>query len=326
MPGPVLWALFSVVICLVAALPTPPWTERRMVVEEGDHEWTLFETPDSDMTVAFVCGMHGRELLSTRLCREWMRTLRAQARCRPRLRFAFLPEANADGAHLARTSDACHRGNANGVDLNRNFPPTPFASKGPRGNSSQQLRVPDPENPGPRPMSERETRSIDRALRTLEPAVLFNVHWGTNALLAPYDGSWRSPPNARELMRFARWMAQEPLGGREGDDEEAVACSTGAHALYESVGTLTDHAHHNLGVPLVYTLEAAFSSAEGRRTSDCEAIFGLAGRCEADWKAWYERKWRALVPRLCELTDDDEAALRRMVASRLQKDRARQAP
>lgn len=316
-PSGTLPLLLVFLLSVVGAAGAHEWRERRMAVDEADHEWTLFENDRSELTVAFVCGMHARELLATRLCREWVATLRASllGTCQPALRFAFLTAANPEGAHLAASSDRCHRGNARGVDLNRNFAPLPFSDESlpGRGAPPPKNASLDLENPGPWPMSEKETRAIDRALRSLWPVhVLFNVHWGTNALLAPYDAAWQAPPNGRDLLRFARWLAQAPVLGSEETGDEVV-CSTGARAMYKSVGTLTDYAHYHLGVPLAYTLEAAFSNEINRQTSDCGRVFGLDGRSDPHWRAWYASKWEHLLRRLCSLSGDDLVALRPMV-------------
>ena len=76
----------------------------------------------------------------------------------------LVPDANPDG-HRAGT-----RGNADGVDLNRNFP-------------HRWRRLSGVFNSGPRPASEPETRALMRLIRRLRPAVTIWFHQHLNMVV-----------------------------------------------------------------------------------------------------------------------------------------------
>jgi protein MpaA len=83
--------------------------------------------------------------------------------------------------------------NANGVDLNRNFP------AGWRGGG----KAGDPEYPGSRPFSEPEARLAARILRTLRPelTIWFHQHHAARPLVRAWGAS---VPAARRYARLAR--------------------------------------------------------------------------------------------------------------------------
>jgi hypothetical protein len=257
-------------------------------------------TPGAKPLVVFVCGLHGRELQASELCERWLREIHDESGC-PLFEVVFLLDTNPQGALRALLGDPCYRGNGAGVDLNRNFPPISNASYGDREPDTRD------EYPGPHPLSEPESQAIANELNRLRPDLLFAVHWGTNAVLAPYDGTYESPINLRDHFRLAHWLTRYPLSDPDSDAE--VAISTGARGMYRSVGTLTDYAYDALGVPLVFTIEAALSSSLARKTNSCRQLFRER---PVDWEVWYNQHWAHLIRRLCRIRDQDHAELLRM--------------
>jgi murein peptide amidase A len=92
----------------------------------------------------------------------------------------LVPDANPDG-HRART-----RGNAHGVDLNRNFP-------------HRWKRLRGVFYSGPRPASEPETRALMGLIRQLRPAVTIWFHQHLNMVVL----TRRNPGLERRFARLA---------------------------------------------------------------------------------------------------------------------------
>ncbi len=110
-------------------------------------------------TVLIVGGIHGDERNAAELAEALVAHLRSvDGRVPAGRTIAVLPRANPDG--LARNT----RVNANGVDLNRNFPALNWR-RAPRGNRH-----------GPQPASEPETRAIMAAVERLRPSVIVSIH------------------------------------------------------------------------------------------------------------------------------------------------------
>ncbi len=136
----------------------------------------------SEIKALVVGCIHGNECAGTAVTR-------ILARSSPEVDLWLVPNLNPDGLVLR------HRQNAHGVDLNRNFP-----SEWKRGG-----RPWDAEYPGPKPLSEPETRSAARLIRRVKPSVTIWFHQPQGLVRA-----WgRSVPEARRYavlagMRFER--------------------------------------------------------------------------------------------------------------------------
>jgi protein MpaA len=126
-------------------------------------------------TKALVVGcIHGTECAGTAVTT-------ILARSSTKVDLWIVPNLNPDG--FARGT----RQNAHGVDLNRNFPSEWTA--GPRG----------PEYPGPRPLSEPESRLAARLIRSLKPSVTIWYHQ-PQALVRAWG---QSIPEARRYAQLA---------------------------------------------------------------------------------------------------------------------------
>jgi murein endopeptidase len=126
---------------------------------------------------ALVVGcIHGNECAGTAVTR-------ILARSSPTADLWLVPNLNPDGFALGR------RQNARGVDLNRNFP-SEWSGGG---------RPWDAEYPGPRPLSEPETRAAARLIGRLKPSVTIWFHQ-PQALVRAWG---RSIPEARRYAQLA---------------------------------------------------------------------------------------------------------------------------
>lgn len=103
-------------------------------------------------------AIHGDERSAVSLGGALVDHLRTYPRDRQGAGVAVLPVANPDGV-LRNT-----RQNANGVDLNRNFP------------ASNWTRLPRSNRHGPEAASEPETRAVVRAMRELRPERVISIH------------------------------------------------------------------------------------------------------------------------------------------------------
>ena len=127
-------------------------------------------------TVLVVGCIHGNECAGTAVTRLLLRGPRPAAG-----RVLVLSDVNPDGRALGV------RVNARGVDLNRNFP-SEWRRRGRPG---------DPEYPGPRPLSEPETRFARAVVRRFRPDVSLWYHQPQRLVRA-----WG--PSVAEARRFAR--------------------------------------------------------------------------------------------------------------------------
>jgi predicted deacylase len=140
------------------------------------------------LRIYFIGGIHGDET-EGRSSLEWLRDeVHAGATIR------ILRDLNPDG------TAAQSRGNANGRDLNRNWPAANF----------------DPQAAGsPAPLSEPETRALARDLRAFDPHLVVVLHSINIGPLVNYDG----PAEALAAAFVAaargsdpRWQVKRDLG------------------------------------------------------------------------------------------------------------------
>jgi protein MpaA len=133
-----------------------------------------------------VGSIHGDETQGHRIVRRFARR---QARRLDGVEVWIVKTANPDGV------DADTRGNAHGVDLNRNFP---FDWK----------RIPPSSGyySGPRPASEPETRAMRRFIRRIRPDITVWYHQPWGEVLIPCG----SGGGRRVALRYARLSGLPP--------------------------------------------------------------------------------------------------------------------
>jgi protein MpaA len=124
------------------------------------------------LRVLVVGGIHGDELSSASVALHWVRLASEEQVDMPQpIHWRFLPLLNPDGM-LAQPP---RRVNATGVDLNRNFP-TPNWE---RDAATYWLKRTgkDPRRwPGPRPLSEPETRFLHDQMQHFKPHLIVSIH------------------------------------------------------------------------------------------------------------------------------------------------------
>jgi protein MpaA len=139
--------------------------------------------------VLVVGGIHGDELSSASLVFHW---IGHAADAAGGIDWRFLPALNPDGLMLPKPS----RVNANGVDLNRNFPTPRWAQEAPRYWEKRTRR--DPRRwPGRSAMSEPETRFLVDVMARWKPDLIVSVHAPYGVL--DFDGPVEPPTRLGRL-------------------------------------------------------------------------------------------------------------------------------
>lgn len=127
---------------------------------------------------------HGDELTSVALPLQWIAYARQN---RTDMHWRFIPSLNPDGLFAQKST----RTNANGVDLNRNFN-TPNWQAETRDYWVRRTGRDPRRYPGKSPLSEPESRYLQKQIKTFRPDLIVSVHAPYGVL--DYDGP-KKPPN-----------------------------------------------------------------------------------------------------------------------------------
>jgi len=129
-------------------------------------------TPDARLRVLVVGGIHGDELSSASVALHWLRLVQDSPMDLPQpVHWRFIPALNPDGL-IARPP---RRVNANGVDLNRNFPTPRWEREAPIYWEKRTRR--DPRRwPGPSALSEPESRYLKDQMDRFKPHLIVSIH------------------------------------------------------------------------------------------------------------------------------------------------------
>ena len=164
--------------------------------------FVLGRGPDVTLIMATI---HGNEPAGTPLVRQLGKYLQQQSHLMEGRRVVFLAVANPDGmAHRSRF-------NANGVDLNRNFPAAN------RDNNRQS---------GAAPLSEPEARVIKQLIEQYSPGRIVSIHQPLACI--DYDG-----PGTTLAVRMAQY------------------CNLPVKKLGARPGSLGSYAGVDLGIPII---------------------------------------------------------------------------
>ena len=121
--------------------------------------WKMWDPNNLSPSLLFIGGVHGDEPEGIFLARELLNWL--QKNPQPSVHnWALIPCLNVDGASIDQ------RTNANGVDLNRNFPSSDWSPE------IKAARY----NPGTHPGSEVEVRGLIDWIRLNRPSVIVHFH------------------------------------------------------------------------------------------------------------------------------------------------------
>jgi hypothetical protein len=127
---------------------------------------------DAKLRVLVVGGIHGDEMSSIALVLHWIKLAsQPPADIKMPVHWRFVPTLNPDGL-FARPP---RRTNANGVDLNRNFP-TPNWARDARTYWEGRTRKDPRRWPGKNPLSEPESRFMVAQMDSFKPNLIVSVH------------------------------------------------------------------------------------------------------------------------------------------------------
>jgi carboxypeptidase T len=196
--------------------------------------------------------IHGLEVIGSLALFEAVKgVVAAGGEVLERARLVIMPIVNPDAlaanmGRLARGRFAWQRKNANGVDLNRNFPavaarPSRHPLAGSRWRRSPWYR-------GPAPLSEPETRAVHDVAVEVRPDVALGFHSFGNLLLYPWAHTRavnpRQPGYLGLASAFSRRLGRIPYRTRQAID------------FYPTLGDLDDWLDARLGT-LAFTVEVS---------------------------------------------------------------------
>lgn len=144
---------------------------------------------DARLRVLVVGGMHGDERSSASLALHWIGLAQAVP---AQTHWRFIPALNPDGLF----SRPARRVNANGVDLNRNFPTPNWESEAAFYWEKRTRK--DPRRwPGKRPLSEPESRFLFEQMQRFQPDLIVSIHAPYGVL--DFDGPMAPPSRLGRL-------------------------------------------------------------------------------------------------------------------------------
>jgi murein peptide amidase A len=144
---------------------------------------------DAKIRVLVVGGIHGDELSSASLALHWLQLAQeipADAHWR------FIPLLNPDGL----LSSPARRTNANGVDLNRNFP-TPNWEREAAVYWEKKVKRDPRRWPGNKPLSEPESKYLHDEMARFKPNLIVSIHAPYGVL--DFDGPTTPPAKLGRL-------------------------------------------------------------------------------------------------------------------------------
>lgn len=139
---------------------------------------------DAPLRILLIGGIHGDELTSPEIVMHWIARL-SEAEAKP-YHWKVVPLLNPDGFFAPKAQ----RTNANGVDLNRNFPTTDWHNKA-KFYWEKQVGKDPRRFPGKAPLSEPESKWLSDQLDAFKPHAIVSVHAPLGVL--DFDGPAPAP-------------------------------------------------------------------------------------------------------------------------------------
>lgn len=135
-------------------------------------EAAVGSAPQAALRVLVIGAIHGDELSSASLALQWIRLAsQAPAEMPQPVHWRFIPALNPDGLF----NQPPRRVNASGVDLNRNFP-TPNWERDAKIYWEKRTRKDPRRYPGPKPLSEPESRFLHEEMQRFKPNLIVSIH------------------------------------------------------------------------------------------------------------------------------------------------------
>ena len=156
---------------------------------KGRTIWTRDIKPENPTWRVLVIGaIHGDELSSASVALHWLKLAELAPADMPQaVHWRFIPALNPDGL----LSQPPRRVNANGVDLNRNFP-TPHWERDAKTYWEKRTRKDPRRYPGAKPLSEPESRFVYEEMQRFKPQLIVSIHAPYGVL--DFDGP-SAPPS-----------------------------------------------------------------------------------------------------------------------------------
>jgi hypothetical protein len=201
--------------------------------------FTVPAAADERVRVLVFAGLHAYEWIGTETAGQLLLDLLVAPE--PHARVTVIPCVNLDGrlaaeASFAVGSTAWHRENARGVDLNRDF----AVNHEPAGLWSHVL--PGYAASSPRPLSQPETRALDRLAAREGFDRAASLHAFGGYLYWPWSGRWSRPDDWRTLATLGREM--EAAQGRYGYRSRQLSRWG---FFFRAHGSEIDHLHGRYG-------------------------------------------------------------------------------
>ena len=164
--------------------------------------WTRDIKPDDNLRhaslrVLVVGAIHGDELSSASVALHWLRFAEQGLFDLPQaVHWRFIPVLNPDGLF----HQPPRRVNANGVDLNRNFP-TPNWERDAKTYWENRTRKDPRRYPGVKPLSEPESRFLHEDMQRFKPHLIVSIHapYGVLDFDGPRNGGFMPPSRLGRL-------------------------------------------------------------------------------------------------------------------------------